>query len=113
MKKLLKWLKRIFIVIIVCFVVVWSASILKCEVLTFQHWKEFEGLEESTNMIGNSETVKVLDYSDLSARVYYKNREGGDILTFEKQDGEWVYNKWETIWSRTGSADDFLWPYIR
>ena len=92
----------------------WMGSFVKCEILTFQHWKEFEGLEEATNMISASETIKVLDYSDTSARIYFKDREGGDILKFVKQDGKWVYYEWErTVWSRTGSADNFLWPYIR
>ncbi len=109
-----KILKRIFIIILICFVAVWSASIIKCELLTVQHWKEFEGLDEATNIVKRSETVKVLDCSDISARIYYRDRDGGIILRFIKQDGEWVYDKWErTVWSRTGSADGFLCPYIR
>jgi REP element-mobilizing transposase RayT len=36
-------------------------------------------------------------------------------LTFPKfKDGKWRYTIWErTVWSRMGSADGFLWPYIR
>lgn len=111
-------MKKMLIIMLIVFlsspVFIWSASIIKCEMQTFQHWKEFEGLEESTNMISNSETIKVLYYTNMNARVYYKNREGGDVLKFIKQDGKWVLDKWEkTIWSRTGSADGFMWPYIR
>jgi hypothetical protein len=104
----------VLIIAITCFVIFWTLSIIKCENLTSQYGKEFEGLEESTNMLKESETVKVLNYSNMTARVYYKDREGGDILRFIKQDGKWVLDKWEkTVWSRTGSADGFMWPYIR
>ncbi len=105
---------KVLTVLIIFFSIFWISAIIKCEVLTLQHWTEFEGLEEATNMISNSETIKVLEYSDSSARVYYKNHEGGNVLIFTKQDGEWVYSEWErTVWSRTGSADDIIWPYIR
>jgi hypothetical protein len=111
MKKVL-----IIVLIVVLFfpIILWIASIIKCETLTYRYWREFEGLEQSTNMLNKSETIKVLDYSNVSARIYYKDREGGDILRFIKQDGKWVLDKWEkTVWSRTGSADGFMWPYVR
>jgi hypothetical protein len=109
-----KVLIKVLIVVSVFPIIIWIASIIKCEILTYRYWKEFEGLEQSTNMLKKSETIKVLDYSKVSARIYYKDREGGDILKFNKQDGRWVFDKWErTVWSRTGSADGFMWPYIR
>jgi len=106
----------IIFIIVACSILIWIASLVKCEVLTFQHWKEFETLYKETNMLGEQEYLKVLDYSDISARVYYVgiNRAGGNILRFVKQNGQWVYAEWEeTVWSKTGSADGFMWPYIR
>lgn len=92
----------------------WIASIVKCEILTSKHYEEFVGLDESTNIVRKSEFLKVLDYSNMNARVYYYDHEGGVILKFVKKDAKWVYDEWEkTVWSRTGSADDYMWPYIR
>ncbi len=47
------------------------------------------------------------------ARVYYVGGTG-DILTFSKVDETWEleHNGWETVWSKTGSADGFIWPYF-
>jgi hypothetical protein len=112
----MKRISIIALVMVIAFpIFIWGAAITRCEILSFQHWKEFEGLgEKSTNMISKAETVKVLEYNNMSARIYYKNYYGGNILRFIKQDEKWVFTKWEkTVWSRTGSADDFIWPYIR
>jgi len=59
-----------------------------------------------------------MSYSEDIAIVYYST--GGvfrrgieELITFEKQDEEWVWTEWNTIWSSTGSADSFIWPFIR
>lgn len=112
----MKRTKYIIIIPVVCFLLFWASSILKCEILTYLHGTEFTTLYEETHMLGEQEYLKVLNYSDTSARVYYVgiNKNGGDILQFVKKDGQWTYYKWErTVWSKTGSADDFLWPCIR
>ena len=59
------------------------------------------------------EYFKILDYSETTATVYYvsENMSGGNVLEFVKQNEEWVYSNWETIWSKTGSASDIIWPY--
>ena len=67
-------------------------------------------------MIGNIEYLKVLNYTSDTAQVYFvsANRTGGNILSFSKLNGKWKYDKWErTVWSKIGSADGFIWPYIR
>jgi hypothetical protein len=66
-------------------------------------------------MIDDIEYFKVMEYSKTSAHVYYvtKNRTSADLFTFSKKDGQWVIEKWTTIWSRSGSADGFIWPYYR
>ena len=33
------------------------------------------------------------------------------MLNFELQDGVWVETHWDTVWSRSGSADGIVWPY--
>jgi hypothetical protein len=121
--------KIIFIVcsaIIFVFVIIWGISILKCEILTYLYGNEFYGLEKQNSMIGDVVTMKILDYSDNYARIYYKDKNStyygnkyydystSNILIFIKINGQWKYEKWErTVWSGQGSADGFFWPYIR
>ncbi len=113
MKKLLK----IFTIsVFVIFLLIWGISILKCEILTYRYGSQFSIIYQENTMIGEIDYLKVLNYSDSTARVYYvsKNRTGGDILIFSRLSNEWRYEKWErTVWSKSGSADGFIWPYIR
>lgn len=86
---------------------------IKSEYLTLKYGKEFEGLEKQTNMLSDSSYYKVLDYSENKARVFYVS-DSGDIIVFQKNpQGEWIYQSWDTIWSKSGSADGFMWPYYR
>lgn len=82
--------------------------------LTLMHGSEFENNYRENTMIGEIDYLKVLNYSDNFARVYYvsANRSSASILTFKKQDGNWSYEAWErVVWSSTGSASDVIWPY--
>lgn len=111
-----KFLLKTFLAVLIMFFLVWGILILKCEILTWRYGNQFKTVYKENTMMGDIEYLKVLNYSDRSARVYYvsKNRSGGDILVFSKYNGEWKYDKWErTVWSKTGSADGFIWPYIR
>ena len=104
----------ILLVIISGFITYWVASIVKCEIQTSKYGKEFVGLELQTNMLGSADTLKVLEYSKETAIVYYKEKYGGDILEFHKENNIWIYKRWlRTVWSKSGSADGFIWPYIR
>ena len=100
--------------ILVCFLIVWGASLLKCEILTSIHGHEFEEIYRENTMIGDIEYLKILDYSETSARVYYVTADygSGNILVFSKVNSEWTYSSWETtVWSSMGSASDVIWPY--
>lgn len=113
MKKVLKIALLLIVLVPLLF---WAASIVKCEILTFQYGEQFEEIYKENTMMGEIDYLKILNYSDSSARVYYvsKNRSGGDILIFAKKNGQWFYDRWETtVWSKMGSADGFVWPYIR
>lgn len=112
----MKKVKYIFIIPVICFLLFWAGAIIKCEILTYLHGTEFTTLYKETHILGEQEYLKVLNYSDTSARVYYvgiENR-GGAVLLFVKKDGQWTFDKWgREIWSKSGSADGFVWPYIR
>ena len=109
--------KKIFIIFLIiaiaipCFI--WGDAIIKCEILTKQFGEEFMGLEQSVDMMSKAKTLKVLEYSMYLARVYYKNEEVGNVFQFKKENGEWLVEYWNTIWSKSGSAEGFIWPYIR
>jgi hypothetical protein len=108
--------ERIIAIVLLAFVIflcIWAVSIIRCEILTALRGNEFTYGYKQTNMLdGEMDQLKVLDYSDTTARVYYIDWRGGDILHFTKKGAEWVYDGWETVWSKTGTADDVIWPYL-
>ena len=106
----------LLLAICVAFVLFWAISIVKCEIQTHKYGAQFAGKEQLYTMLRPSEQCKVLQYTQTNAKVYYRTPgSGGDVLYFERDDqsGEWHFVRWETIWSATGSADGFVWPYIR
>lgn len=108
--------KKVILVGLIGFLLYWGISIIKCEILTHRYGEQFSEIYRENTMIGEIDYFKILNYSDSEARVYYvsENRSGGDILIFEKEGDLWVYRSWErTVWSKFGSADGFMWPYIR
>ena len=110
-----KGLMKLCVIVLVAFLLIWGISILKCEILTYQYGNQFEEIYRRNTMLGDVDYFKVLNYTNDGARVYYvsKNRSGGNILNFYKDNDNWCCDSWNTVWSKTGSADGFIWPYIR
>lgn len=114
MKKHIKRLPLyIPLAILLVFLVVWGASLLKCETLTNKYSEELKYAHTENTMLGKIESYKVLECDGEKARVYYvcDNNTVGNVLEFEKQDNKWKEINWVTIWSKQGSADEMLWPY--
>ncbi|MBE7021178.1 MAG: hypothetical protein E7411_07080 [Ruminococcaceae bacterium] len=112
MKKIIK----IFILfVLILFIAFWGLSILKCEILTYLYGEQFAQMYREYTMIDDIDYFKVLNYSKDSARVYYVGleRSSGSVLRFCKENGNWRNRGWNVIWSTSGSADGFMWPYIR
>ena len=64
--------------------------------------------------LGEMEFFKVLEYETCGvAKVYYisKGKTGGNVLTFVYEEDTWHEVSCNTIWSKTGSADDVIYPY--
>ena len=106
---------RVVFIIICLLIIIIIAPYIKVEYLTWQHGSEFNSLYQETHMIDGIEYLKVFDYSDIFARVFYV---GTDhfvtyLLTFKKQDTRWELATWEAVWSKYGSADSLIWPYYR
>lgn len=118
MKKLKRILCLMIIIPVGLFLIIWGISVLRCEILTYSFHEVFEEKYKDNTMLGELEYLKVLSCAPDVARVYFvtsgENCIGGDILIFENKDGVWNYSGWEeTVWSSSGSADGFIWPYGR
>ena len=107
-------MKKIFKILIlsllISFTTYWSLSILKCEYLTSMHIKEFVHIEE----VNHSSMIKVIEYNNNYATLYCVNFIGynSNIYTCRKENGKWVYDNWEnTVWTKYGTAESFIWPY--
>ena len=111
-----KSIKRIVFAGFLLLALVWLVSLAKSEYLTVRYGTQFTNAYREHTMLATPDYLKVLSYTDTSAKVYYvKRNAGGNILTFTRTDAqdEWQFVEWITVWSRTGSASDFVWPYIR
>ena len=109
MKKL-----RFFVLLpILVFLVAWGISFAKCEILSLTYGNEFKKNIQKEILIENIDYLKVIEYSKNKASVYYvsNNCSRGDVITFTKKNGDWKYEKWNTIWSIQGSAEGVIWPY--
>ena len=95
---------------ILCFIVIWVSSLVKCEMLTALYYDNFMTFDE----VSEAETFKILSFDDYFARIYCvtTNFESGSVHDFTKKNNEWEYDKWEDGgWSASGSADRVIWPY--
>ena len=86
---------------------------LKVEYLTMKYGDEFVGLEQQTKMLNDAKYLKVFSYNDTEAVVYYLS-DTRSLITFNKDsDNNWQYKEWRVIWSKSGNADEFIWPYYK
>ena len=108
-------IKYLIIGFILCLIITYMFSLVKCEVLTKKHYDEFKDAYKQNTMLGEMEFIKVLEYETCGiSKVYYvsKGKSAGNVLTFVYDDGNWKEVSWNTIWSNTGSADDVIYPYF-
>ena len=105
----------IILIILILFIMLIAVPYAKAEVLTYKYGDQFQELYKQTNIIADIEYLKVIEYSDKLAKVCYisKDHQSSNVITFKQQDETWVIDSWVTIWSKTGSADGFVWPYYR
>ena len=110
----MKIIKKFLFFAAICLLIVWGISLGKCEIITLMHGEEFSEAYKENTMMGEQKYLKVLEYSDSQARVYYvgKDNSTGNILRFVKKENKWKYDKWERcVWSKSGSASEVIWPY--
>ena len=62
--------------------------------------------------------VKILDFQEPSyCKLYARSNSSGHILIlladWYNSSRVWKVVYWRTIWSKSGSANEFIWPYCR
>ena len=117
----MKKLKIAVLIIISAFALYWICSVAVCEYNTYKYGEIFrntkihdiggEGYLDDCN-------IKVLNYNNDYAKVYavFENElnEVGLLYYFIKNDnGNWVFDYYDAVYSKRGSADGYIWPYIR
>ena len=107
-------MKYLFCLIIVSILLCWSYSYIKCEINTSKYSKIFKEILDNENMYDTTGKIKVIEYSEQSAKIYLtsKKYKYGVELCYKNINGEMKRVSDKVIWSQ-GSADDFIWPYIR
>lgn len=109
-KRYLKWTLICFLALAI---IVQSIALIRCEILTRQYDSDFQQAWKANTMLGEMEYFKVLECDGVEAKVYYVSTgmEMANVLSFQKNHGKWEEVGWETIWSKSGSASEIIWPY--
>ena len=100
-------------IIIAVIILIWICSVAKCEILTIRHIDEFSF--EEIEIISEISFKRILSYTPWRAKIYCVSDDHrlGSVIEFVKQDGNWVYDSWDTYWTKLGgNADRSLWPYF-
>ena len=110
---MMKMIKYIPLLLIICLIMLWIGSVIRCEILTSRHSAEFIIPDEVVEWAGDSGTMKVISLSEQSAKIYYYylNDYFAVLIYFTKHNNIWQYETWKAVWT-SGSADDFIWPYF-
>lgn len=109
----MKIIKRLIFAMIAVFMMLWLFAVIKCEINTNKFKGELPALVDIHGE-HNYNKIKVLYCNNCYAYVYATTDDYGNTYHLKKgEDGHWEQYEWECIWSRHGSADGFIWPYIR
>ena len=112
MKKHLKRLPAYVVIFgLLAFLIVWCVAMFKIESLTGKYYSDFEYAYLQNSMINDVEYFKVMECDGNTAKVYYVTEEDGNVLYFDKTADGWKETRWETVWSKTGSASGAVWPF--
>ena len=108
--------KKIVLLGMVCLLLIFLLPLAKHAILTQLYSHEFEELYVTIGTfygpIEDNEKVRVLSYSNNSARIYITSHYSGSVHVFFRNGEMWEQQSSVDLWSRYGSADDFIWPYF-
>ena len=108
-------LKFIIIFAVVILLLILFFPYVKAEYLTAKHGIEFENEYKQIGWIDSLEYFRVIDYESERATVFYveKNHNTGWRIDFVRIENSWIKDVADCVWSKSGSADNFCWPYYR
>lgn len=106
---------KILMLIVVLFILV--APYLRVELLTHLYKNDFAEIDTSQFMIYKMEYFKIYKYTKNKAVIFFVEEDKAySVLVYftRNDDGEWMFTgEWKCIWSKYGSASEFIWPYYR
>ena len=97
---------------IVIAVIALAVPYVKNEYLAAMYGYEFEELYIQSNTLEGVDYCKVLSYTDTHAKVCYVNKgESINIIEFSHIESEtWQISSWKTVWTKSGSTFNFMYP---
>ena len=103
--------------------------------LTEKYGTEFEELYSENGFYNAIEYLKIIQYRNEKVDIYYldndklkkelsdlnnnyavvlyveENHSSASLFIFYDENGQWKLVNWNSIWSISGTADGFMWPY--
>ena len=120
-KRIILWILALIVTISV---LIWVGALMKNSILTSIHKDEIRSLQflESEEPLPEFDWYRITSYSDSTIKIYYVNTYGKGMDMEYKVGGEIVFTKtpngWyhtdivdSILWSGSGSADNYIWPY--
>lgn len=109
----MKFVRRALSLMIIIVLLFWGFAVLKCEILTASHAREFEDEYIQEDIVVPSDSIKILFYSDEYARVYYEYGHSADIIDFRQTEGKWRLGRRVSVKSENDlRPKKIVWPYI-
>lgn len=99
---------------------IWTGTLAKNRILTELHRDEIASLDfYESEPLPEFEWYRILSYSETEIEIYYVNKFGnstfGGIVNYRylPNINMWSHNYtgYDCLWSTSGSADNFIWPY--
>jgi len=106
-------LKKLKILIVFLFVIILILPYLFVEINTLLYKNEFENLYLETWEISGDNYCKVFIRSEKYSKVFYATEDSTFMCYFLKDEtlDKWVLDRCEVLWSGSGSASEFSFPF--
>lgn len=125
----------IVLLILLPFLIYCLIPYFKANILTTKYGAEFLSLYSKNGFYNDIEYLKVFQYRNEKAGIIYlykddlkkeldilnddyavvlyieENHSSAALFIFYDSNGKWELSSWDVIWSFSGTADGFMWPY--
>lgn len=109
--------KRAALMALCACLVFWLGALAACEYDSWRYGGQFRQVmvhDISGKRYLENESLKVLRYGETEAEVYAVDGYTGCLYWFERTPGQaWSYVDWDVVWSTSGTADRYVFPYFR